>query len=328
MPGFFPTKEAIGSIGSMQELLKNCDPGVVGYPSQWTGTESFVEQSTLSNNLSLKMGSSTPRQQNTKQLGLQIQFQDQDSSSTQSTCQSYPEVASAGDSYQYGENKFSIQSGYNGTHATHEEGSVGSALPTGVQDYAFAIQSDRRQPYACIPLLYPDPYYRGLIAPYGSQAMFPHPQMGMTSTRVPLPVDFAQDEPIYVNAKQYNAILRRRQYRAKLEAQNKLLKPRKPYLHESRHVHALKRARGPGGRFLNLKKIQEDKPDGPINGQDDLGSRGGSGGGGGGGGSEVTSVSNGESFFQFSIYQSQVGPSHTARPNNGGMIGGTHHMFR
>lgn len=320
----------------MQELLKNCDPGVVGYPSLWTGTESFVEQSTLSNNLSLKMGSSTPRQQNPKQLGLQIQFQDQDSSSTQSTCQSCPEVASAGDSYQYGENKFSIQSGHTGTHVTHEEGSVGSALPTGVQDYAFAIQADRRQPYACIPLLYPDPYYRGMLASYGSQAMISHPHgMGMASPRVPLPLDFAHDEPIYVNAKQYNAILRRRQYRAKLEAQNKLLKPRKPYLHESRHVHALKRARGPGGRFLNMKKIQEDQPDGSV-GQGDLGSarpEDSIGGGGGGGCSEITSVSNGDNFFRqqehrFSIYQSQVEPAQIVGPNNGGMIGGTHHMFR
>ena len=48
--------------------------------------------------------------QNTKKLGSQFQFQDQDSSSTQSTC-SYPEVASAGDSYPYDENKFSVQSG-------------------------------------------------------------------------------------------------------------------------------------------------------------------------------------------------------------------------
>lgn len=319
----------------MQELLKkNCDLGVVGYPSQWTGTESFVEQSTLSNNLSLKMGSSTPRQQNTKQLGLQIQFQDQDSSSTQSTCQSCPEVASAGENYQYGENKFSIQSGYNGTHVTREEGSVGSALPTGVQDYTFSIQADRRQPYACIPLLYPDPYYRGLLAPYGTQAMMSQ-GMSMTTTRVPLPIDFAHDEPIYVNAKQYNAILRRRQYRAKLEAQNKLLKPRKPYLHESRHVHALKRARGPGGRFLNMKKIQEDQPDGPISGQDDLRSAGGGGGSGGGGGgcSEITSVSNGESFFhhqelRFPVYHPQVGPIQSVGPNTDGILGGTHHMFR
>ena len=32
-----------------------------------------------------------------------------------------------------------------------------------------------------------------------------------------------------------------------------------PYLHESRHLHALKRARGSGGRFLNSKKLQESK---------------------------------------------------------------------
>ncbi|KAI3773313.1 hypothetical protein L1987_47838 [Smallanthus sonchifolius] len=298
----------------MQELLKkNSEPCGIGFHSQWTGVESFVDQSTLSNNLSLKMGSSTPRQQNTKQIGLQFQFQDQDSSSTQSTCQSYPEVASAGYSCKFWENKFSIQS----AHGT-QEGSVGSALPTGTQDYSFASQPDHKQPYTCIPV----PYYHGLYAPYGygSQTMLPHFQgMNITSTRVPLPPDFTQGEAIYVNAKQYNAILRRRQYRAKLEAQNKVSKPRKPYLHESRHVHALKRARGPGGRFLNLKNIQETQPDGSINEQDDMGPapclenihHGGS--------SDITIASNVDNFFQqqelkFSIYNSHAG--------------GTHHMFR
>ena len=70
-------------------------------------------------------------------------------------------------------------------------------------------------------------------------------------------------EPYYVNAKQYVRIIKRRYSRNQLnqilnkikEYEHTTVNKNKKYLHESRHKHAMKRARGPGGRFLTAEEL-------------------------------------------------------------------------
>lgn len=67
--------------------------------------------------------------------------------------------------------------------------------------------------------------------------VLPHVEMmALVSSRVPLPHNIQENEPIFVNAKQYHAILRRRKHRAKLEAQNKLIKSRKVWIFSLSHL--------------------------------------------------------------------------------------------
>ncbi|KAG0668369.1 Transcriptional activator [Maudiozyma exigua] len=78
------------------------------------------------------------------------------------------------------------------------------------------------------------------------------------------------DQPFYVNAKQYYRILKRRYARARLEENLRISRERRPYLHESRHKHAMRRPRGQGGRFLTAAEIEELKSKGRIDENGDV----------------------------------------------------------
>ncbi|KAL8527020.1 hypothetical protein ACS0TY_016036 [Phlomoides rotata] len=119
-----------------------------------------------------------------------------------------------------------------------------SSVQAATVDYRGHFELGFGQPLICTKFPYPEQCY-GIYSTYGTQI----------AGRMMLPLSIAADGagPIFVNAKQYNGIMRRRKKRAEAEMENKLSKNRKPYLHLSRHLHAMRRPRGNGGRFLNTK---------------------------------------------------------------------------
>ncbi|KAL9274672.1 Nuclear transcription factor Y subunit A-3-like protein [Drosera capensis] len=225
----------------LQEFLKQTRDRKLSYPPFWNLDNERLSES-LPKTFSLKLES--PGQLSQKVRNLAFQLHDPNSSSSQST-QSNHDVAGQEDSCGRSSEQQMKPIFFMGPE---------SALNLAQVDYGHSMPS--------LPYPRTDPYFGGLMSTYGSSPMIQPHMVGMTPARVPLPlINIGEEEPIYVNAKQYHGIIRRRESRAKLKAQNKLIKARKPYLHESRHRHALNRVRGSGGRFLMTKKLQQGVSD-------------------------------------------------------------------
>ncbi|KAK5824780.1 Nuclear transcription factor Y subunit A-7 -like protein [Gossypium arboreum] len=222
----------------------------VGFQPWWNSNEQKIAHS-LPQNISLKVETPSKLHHNAKHLDHQLP--DLESTSAQAIGQSRLEM---------GVTRGSNPSFYSSDFGEDEscgKDIEGQMKPINNPNTVFSPSNPNYNlSMASAQYPYADICIGGLFTPYGQPAII-QAQMarGSAPARLPLPLDLAEDGPVYVNAKQYHGILRRRRYRAKLEAQNKLVKSRKPYLHESRHLHALNRVRGSGGRFLSKKKLQQ-----------------------------------------------------------------------
>ncbi|XP_020270486.1 nuclear transcription factor Y subunit A-3-like isoform X2 [Asparagus officinalis] len=212
----------LGDGASEKILVHSRSNSLDNWQSWWNSSGLLVQKPNCTLNLNTDINSLAQQANEIKQLG--YHKSEYDLLSTQSTSRSHQEVSGTRGS-KLQEQCPSTQSGDDNSHEKQVQVPLKPVFSLGTPEVVFEPPKiDYGQSIPCVPHPPADPYFGSIMDAYGSHATM----MGVgSSSRVPLPLEPAEDEPIYVNAKQYNGILRRRQFRAKLEAQNKLMKERK-----------------------------------------------------------------------------------------------------